>query len=268
MKRNNILCKILIIAFIILIIFPLIILLFWAFTKTWTWPKLFPESFSFRGFRYVLAKESNSLHILCYSILLSTLVTIVTIILSIPAAKALGVYRFRGKGLIKLIILAPVIIPPVSLGMGIHVAFIKFNLANSFLGVVIIHLLPCIPYAIRILSDVFEIIGDKYEQQGRVLGATTLNCFMNITIPLILPGIVSASFLVFIISFSQYFLTFLIGGGRVITLPLVMVPFIQSGDRSIAAAYSVVFIITTLVMMFSLEKLTKKYYKMNNVYYL
>ncbi len=63
------------------------------------------------------------------------------------------------------------------MALGIHVSFLKLGLANTILGVIIIHLIPCIPYAVFMLTDVFEIIGDKMEKQAKVLGANRYQCF-------------------------------------------------------------------------------------------
>jgi len=181
--------------------------------------------------------------------------------ITIPAAKALALYKFKGKRLIELLIFAPVIVPTVTVAMGIHLQFIKLGLANTFLGVVLIHIIPCIPYGVRILKSVFEIIGEEMEEQAKVLGANGFQVFYHITFPMLLPGIISAGSMVFIVSFSQYFLTFLIGGGRIITFSMLMFPYIQSGDRMMGSVYSIVFILTTLIFLIILEKITKKFYK-------
>ena len=65
--------------------------------------------------------------------------------ISIPAAKALSLYNFKGKKFFELLVLSPAIIPTISIAMGVHIFFIKLKLANTYLGVVIINILPCIP---------------------------------------------------------------------------------------------------------------------------
>ena len=106
------------------------------------------------------------------------------------------------------------------------------------------------------------------EQQARVLGATPTQTFFQITLPLIAPGLISAGSLVFIVSFSQYFLTFLIGGGRVITLPIVMFPYIESSNHILASAYSTVFVITTFSILLIMEKIIKSRYHSEGHFYL
>ena len=97
-----------------------------------------------------------------------------------------------------------------------------------------------------------------------MLGAKKIDILRYVTIPLILPGIIGASSMCFIISFSQYFLTLLIGGGSVITYPLLMFPYIQSGDRILASMYSIVFIIISLIVVMLMKKSLEKYYNKEN----
>jgi putative spermidine/putrescine transport system permease protein len=59
----------------------------------------------------------------------------------------------------------------------------------------------------------------------------------------------------YIISYSQYFTTLLAGGGRVKTLALVMVPYIQSGDRALSSVYAVTFVGSALIVFFIFEAL-------------
>lgn len=216
MKNKKVISNIIIYGFGIFFLFPVIILCLWSFAKNWSWPLVIPKEFGLRGLKYALDPKSQNFNILFKSIGISTIVTFVTIMISIPAAKALGIYNFKGKNFIKILIFSPIIVPGVSVALGIHISFLKLGLANTILGVIIIHLIPCIPYAVFMLTNVFEIIGDKMEKQAKVLGANRYQCFFYVTLPLISSGIMSTVFMTFIISFSQYFLTFLIGEDRLL----------------------------------------------------
>lgn len=268
MTQRNLIYKIIMYTIILLLIFPLAVIILWSFSKIWPWPNLLPKTFGLRGFKYIFNPANNSLKILVFSVGLSTVVTVITLLVSIPAAKALGVYNFKGKKLFKVLVLAPIIVPSVSVAMGIHVTFIRIGLANTFMGVVLVHLIPCIPYGIRILTDVFEITGESLEMQARVLGANPFQTFTRVTLPMLGPGLLSAGSMVFIVSFSQYFLTFLIGGGKIVTFSMLMFPFIQSGDRMMASVYSIMFIVTTLIILLAMENMVKRYYKGQNFFYL
>lgn len=244
---------------IALLIMPLIILFIWAISSSWVFPEILPSEISFRGFEYIFNGEN--VRLLINSLCISMIVVFLNNIICIPAAKALAFYNFKFKKLFEILILSPIIIPIISIAMGIQLTFIKLGLANTVLGVIIINIIPCIPYGVKMITDVYKIIGDKYEKQASMLGANKLYILRYVTIPLILPGIIGASSMCFIISFSQYFLTLLIGGGNVITYPLIMFPYIQSGDRLISSVYSIVFIIISLIVLALIESSLHKYYK-------
>ena len=254
--------RLLINLFIITLISPILILIIWAFASSWIYPELLPNTYSLRALEYII--NIQHVKILLDSLIISFIVVTITIILSIPAAKVLALYEFRGKNIFEMIILSPIIIPTISIAMGIHITFIKLGLANNIVGVIIINLLPCIPYGVRMISDVYKLLGNKFEQQASVLGANKFNSFIYITLPLLMPGIIGASSMCFIISFSQYFLTLIIGGGIITTYPMIMFPYIQSGDRTLSAIYSIVFLIVSLIVLIIIEYSVNRYYKQSN----
>lgn len=253
---------------VFMLVVPLIILAIWSVTKSWPWPYLVPQEFSLEGWRYFSDPVNEAWQALKTSFIIGIGVTIATLVVSIPAGKALGLYEFPGKELIKVLVLAPVIVPPLAVTMGIHINFIKYGLTDSILGVILVHLIPTVPYSIRILTNVFEALGKKLEEQARVLGAGSWKAFIHVTLPLIYPGIFSAGIMVFIVSFSQYFLTFLIGGGQIVTFPMVLFPLVKSGDRMLAAVYSIVFIVAGLIFVLAMEQLFNDEEVKDNHFYL
>ncbi len=253
--------KILLMGMSALLILPLGMILIWSVTVSWPFPELFPRELGLRGLGAILQPGAPALESLLTSIRIAVLVTFITLGITIPGGRALGIHEFPGKGFIKIFVLAPLMVSPVAIVMGIHGTFIRLGITNTELGVVLIHIVPVIPYGIRIFTNIFELVGDQLEEQGKVLGAGSVQTFFHITLPTIMPGIISAGSLIFIISFSQYFPTLLIGGGSVRTFPLLMVPYIQSGDRMMAASYSVVFIGAAVLALLAIENVLKLYYR-------
>lgn len=254
--------------FLLVLAAPLLLLVLWAFARNWPWPLLFPSDFGLRGFNYLKSPGAGTARLLLTSGGLSAVVMVLTLAVSVPAAKALGTRTFRGKRLIHTLVLTPLLVSPLSVAMGIHGSFIRLGLADTFTGVVLIHLVFGIPYAIRILTHAFELLGDRMEVQAHLLGASRIQTLQYVTLPLLAPGLVSAGTLVFIVSFSQYFLTFFIGGGRIVTLPMVLLPFVQSGDRMMASIYSLCFIGVCLAAMTAMEALMRRLYGNTDHHYL
>ena len=245
---------------IMTIIIPIITMIIWAFTNNYVWPNVLPNSFGMRGIDYVYKNFPRVIMTLKNSVIISTMTTILTIIISIPCAKALAFEDFRGKKAVELLIMTPLIIPMVSVSMGLNVEFIKLGIAGTYTGIIIVCILPCIPYSVSMIRNVYKIVGKKVFEQGLVLGASKTQVLFKLVIPMIMPGILSAGIMCYIISFSQYFLVLLIGGGRIITFTMDMFPFIESGDRMIGSIYGIIFILSTVVLLIIMEYILKKLY--------
>ncbi len=99
----------------------------------------------------------------------------------------------------------------------------------------------------RILHDHFKIAGTKYESAAISLGANKHQTLLYITLPTIKPGIYTACFLSFTISIGQYITTLIIGGGKVVTLSTILIPYISYGNYQLASIYSLVIIMLSLV---------------------
>jgi putative spermidine/putrescine transport system permease protein len=223
------------------LLLPFVPLMFWSISAGWFFPSVLPTELSARAWRYLASDASGVKAGLWSSLLIATSVAIVAAMIGLSAGRALGLYSFRGKRFIEFLILAPVIVPPLAVTMGIHVLFIRYGLADTIQGVVLVHLIPTIPYVTLVMASVYANYDVSYEEQARVLGASPLRTFIHVTLPAVFPGLVVAALFAFLISWSEYILTLLIGGGRVQTLPLLLFSFARS-DPSVAAALSLLFI--------------------------
>jgi putative spermidine/putrescine transport system permease protein len=96
---------------------------------------------------------------------------------------------------------------------------------------------------------VFSNYNLDFEDQARSLGASTLSVIWRVMLPLTFPGIVVAALFSFLLSWSQYLSTLLIGGGKILTLPILLFALMGSGDRPVAAAVSIVFVIPALAAL-------------------
>jgi putative spermidine/putrescine transport system permease protein len=199
------------------------------------------------------------------SMALSAVVAILAIAVSLPAARALTLRDFRGRKLLQFAVFLPVIVSSTAFAMGIHPLLVQLGVHDSLAGVLVVHVILCLPYTVKILCDVCAGTGERLEVQGRVLGASPARVFLHITFPMVAPGLVSSLCMAFIVSFSQYFVTMLVGGGRVVTFAMFLFPYISSGDRTMAAVYSLIFIAASLLVFLLFDWLVKRYYNIEDV---
>ncbi len=228
---------------------PIVPLLIWSFSFRWFFPDVLPADYSLRAWQYVFSPTSGVLQSLRDTLLISGGATLLSVIIGVPAGRALGQYVFRGKSIVELLILAPIIVPGIAVALGIHVLFIRYGLANTLFGVMLVHLIPTLPYMVLVMSGVFANYDTSYEAQARTLGAGPIRAFWYVTLPAILPGIVVGGLFAFLVSWAQYILTLLIGGGRVVTLPLLLFNFATAGRNDITGAISMLYIIPGVVIL-------------------
>ncbi len=237
------------------ILVPAFQLLLWSVTERWPWPGLLPESLTLRTVRELLLGSAKLPRLLLSSISLGLAVAFLGTVIGILTARATELYSFRGKGLVSFGAFLPLLVPGTVFAMGIQITLIRLGLSDTVAGVVLVHLIAAVPYCITIMTDVTRAVGDKYEQQAMVLGAGPLRAFFLGTLPSLLPGILASMSMGFVLSYSQYFTTLMVGGGRVKTIALVLIPYIQSGDRALSSVYCVAFVGSALIVFHIFESL-------------
>ncbi len=239
---------------------PFTVLIIWSFSSRWFYPQLWPEQWGLRAWQYIFGTAGTQIIAgLIQSMLVALATAAISIVIGVPAGRALGLYDFKAKDTISVMLMLPVIVPPLCVAMGLQLWFIKLGLAETFIGVVLVHLTFCLPYSVFVMWGVFSNYDPDYENQARSLGANSWEIITRVMLPLTLPGILVAGLFSFLLSWSQYLSTLIIGGGRITTLPILLFALMGSGDRPVAAAVSMVFVAPAfLVLLFSARYLGGK----------
>lgn len=220
---------------------PLLLFAAYAFSTRWFFPQPFPAEWTTAAFQRVFA-DSRTLLGIAQGLSIAVLASLLALILGFPAARVLGLRKFRGRQLIWLFFFLPTVIPPLAVGMGLNILFLRIGLAGTMMGVMLAHLVPTLPYTIFTLSSAFTRFDENYEFQALALGASPWQVFRKVTLRMMSPSLVVAALFAFLISWSQYLLTLLIGGGQVITLPVLLFSAASGGNPSTIAALSLLFI--------------------------
>ena len=254
-----------------ILVLPLIAFFINAFSFRWFYPQLIPKELSLQawvrlklipregyrsldGFLDLWLSNPTIIKALINSVTIGLIVTVVSIIIALPAARVLGLLNFRFKKIIIFIMVSPTILPPIAFVLGLNINFISWGFSGSFWGVCLVHLVPIMPYVVLTMTGIFANYNPDFEHQARTLGANKLRTFYLITLPSIAPGMVVAALFAFLVSWSQYLLTFLIGAGKIMTLPLLVFSTASSGNPALTAAISIVFIFPAIVILFFTSK--------------
>jgi putative spermidine/putrescine transport system permease protein len=100
-----------------------------------------------------------------------------------------------------------------------------------------------------VMAGIFANHDPAFEEQARSLGASPFQTFRHVTLPAILPGIIVGGLFAFLVSWSQYVLTLLIGGGRVITLPLLLFNYASAGRNDLTGAIGILYILPGILIL-------------------
>jgi putative spermidine/putrescine transport system permease protein len=231
------------------LILPFLPLAIWSFAHGWRFPDLLPQDYSTKAWTYALSGTAGVLESFALTTFIALATTLLAALIGVPAGRALGLYHFRGKGLVTLLLLAPAILPSLAIVFGLHGIFLRLGLTGNITGVILAHLIPVLPYMTLVMAAVFARFDPRLEDQARSLGATPLQTFLNVTLPAILPGLMTAALFAFLVSWSQYLLTLAIGGGRVQTLPLLLYSFVAAGRNDVTGAIALLYILPGLLIL-------------------
>lgn len=231
------------------LILPVLPLAIWSVAHGWRFPDVLPQDWSGKAWTIALSPRSGILNSFAVTALIAVVSAGLSALIGVPAGRALGLYRFRGKALVTLLLLAPAILPGLAVVFGLHGIILRAGLTGTIPGVILAHLIPVLPYTTLVMAAVFSRFDPAIEAQARSLGATPLQTFRLVTLPAILPGLMTAMLFAFLVSWSQYLLTLAIGGGRVQTLPLLLFSFASAGRNDVTAAIALLYTLPGLLIL-------------------
>lgn len=160
--------------------------------------------------------------------------------------------------------LLPMVIPAVVLGVGMQLMFGRYNLTNSYVGVIIAHTVIAVPFVVINVLAVLQAIDPRLEQAAASLGARPSTALLRVTLPLAAPGIVSGAVFAFATSLDEVVLTLFVAGPNQRTLARQMFSSIRENISPSIAAAALIFILGTIAVATVLTAL-KRYRKPSRI---
>ncbi|MET3889238.1 putative spermidine/putrescine transport system permease protein [Bosea sp. OAE506] len=253
MRRNGIPALIFHGLFIVFMLAPLLIVCVVAFTPE-GYLSLPTRGPSLRWFKAIF-DYPEFIRAFRDSLWLAALSSTIAIMLAMPAALAIARYRFPGREAITALFMSPLMVPHVVLGIAFLRFFTQIGISGSFVGLVLSHIIVIIPFALRLVLAASYGIDRRIEHAAISLGAGTTTVFRRVTLPLILPGVVSGWLLAAINSFDEVTMTVFIASPATVTLPVRMFLYIQDNIDPLIAAVSACLIAMTAILLFALDRL-------------
>jgi putative spermidine/putrescine transport system permease protein len=253
MRRNGPLALAFHAVFVAFILAPIIVVCAVAFTSE-GYLSLPTKGFSLRWFKAIL-DYPEFLRAFRESLWLAALSSTIAIGLAVPAALAIARYRFPGREAMTALFLSPLMIPHVVLGIAFLRFFSQIGLSGSFLGLILSHIIVVLPFALRLVLAASYGIDQRIEHAAISLGANSFVTFRRVTLPLIMPGVVSGWVLAFINSFDEVTMTVFIASPSTTTLPVRLFLYIQDNIDPLVCSISASLILMTAVVMIVLDRL-------------
>ena len=252
--------KLLAITLVAFLIFgPLSSFILWSFAEKWFWPNLLPQQ---TGFFYWLriARSAELLRALQLGIVIAVIVTATSLLTAVPLGYALARWRIPFKPFILMIFLLPQAFPQLPVFANAATILYRFDLGATVPGVILIHMVGALVFAVWTMTAVFKSIPIELEEAAVNLGASRLRTFAGIALPLALPGIVASALLVFLYSLDEFTGTLLIGAPFVMTLPVFMYNAAQGYELQVASITALMLMVPGVGLLLLMERYLKAEY--------
>ena len=230
---------------------PILVLMFFSFnssrsTQVWT-------GFSTQWYGELL-RDETVLDAFRTSIVVGVTATAIATVIGTLTALALTRYRFRGQTFADSAIYAATVMPEIVVGVSLLVFFVAIQVAIQFtLGIttiIIAHVAFTISFVTIVVRARLSGMDRSVEEAAQDLGASPVQTFLRVTLPLILPGVMAGALLAFTLSFDDFVITFFVAGVGSSTLPLKIYSMIKFGVSPVINALSTVVLVATMILIF------------------
>lgn len=236
----------------ILIVIPMLIIVFYAFTKEGN--EIMFVNFSLSNFARFF-QDKVFINVLVKSITVAVVTTIICILLGYPAAYIISRLKNNSQGIMVLIITVPMLINMLVRTYAWRGILANVNIPTDmkvYIGMVYNFL----PFMILEIYTSLSKIDKSLLSAANDLGCDDVNAFLKVTLPLSTPGVISGITLVFLPAVSSFFIPKLLGGGGYVLVGnLIENYFVATGDWSFGSAISLVMVIIILITMYFTRKL-------------
>lgn len=211
---------------------------FQGFTLEW-YAKLFDN-------HALLASFGNTMIVAVCSTLIAT---------AIGTLAAVGMYRyrFRGRGIVDALLYVPVVIPEIVLGIALLSFFSLAHVPLGLLSLIIAHVTFCIPFVVFTVRARLAGYDKSVDEAALDLGANRARVFFHITLPILMPGVLSGAMLAFSLSIDDVIISFFTNGPGSVTYPLKVWEMIKSGVSPDVNALSTLILLGTVAIVLATQ---------------
>jgi putative spermidine/putrescine transport system permease protein len=195
--------------------------------------------------------DHDIVQLLSNTLIVAVGTTLLALVIGFPAAYVLARKQFRLKGVLVGIYLLPMLIPPLAYGIPLATVTLRY-LGGDLPSIILVNVVPTLPFVILILTPFIEQVDVSLESASRMLGASRLQTFVRIVLPLIVPGLLTAGVLAVVRVIAMFELTYLVANANAETLVVTLYgDAFATGMRPEQAinAMAVIYMLTTMILL-------------------
>lgn len=212
-----------------------------------------PDGFSLTWYGELLTQRSFG-EALWRSLQVAIICTLISLPAGTLAAIALARYRIRHATTIQVVLLLPFIVPLIVSGLGLMLIFGWLRLLGGLWPVGLACCIINLPFMIWAVSASVNHLDPDLEHAAANCGAPPITSFFTITLPAVMPGVITGALLMFILALNEFIVSLLLVDARIVTLPVLMYNAIRSIITPDLAALSVVYIAIAAVCIWVLDR--------------
>jgi putative spermidine/putrescine transport system permease protein len=207
-----------------------------------------PESWSLRWFMKAIAYEDFQLGFR-NGLIVTAWASSIALLVGAAFALALDRYEFRGKRLLETVLLAPLVVPHFTAGLGFLILAAQVGLARGYAVIVVCHVVLVLPFVLRSVYVSLRNLDPRLELAAASLGAPPYRVLGTVTLPLLLPGLVGGWLFAAILSFNEFTASLFVTAQRTQTLPVALYNYVREYADPSMAAVSVIYIVVVATLL-------------------
>jgi iron(III) transport system permease protein len=239
-------------AMLLISLAPQIVIIVMSFFEKWQ--GLLPEGLTLANYSKI---PKNSPKELLNSLYLASIATLLTAVLGSIIAYITERRRPKGAGILDMAVMAPFILPGTVVSVALLSAFSgrsAIPLGGTYTIIIIAYMVRRTPYVYRSVAASLTQLNPSLEEASTIAGAHWIYTFRRVSVPLILPGIISGSILTFSTLLQELSTTILLYGARTRTVPIQIYGAVADGKMGEASALSVILLIVVFVIVYATNK--------------
>ena len=221
--------------------------------------RLDPDGFSTRWYKDMVWGTKNPWGLAAKnSLFIAFFATIGSVIIGTIAAVGLSSRYMPYKGIIMAILISPMIVPLIISGVAIFFFMAKAGLAATYTGIILAHIILGTPFVVITVTATLSGFDHSVTRAAASLGSAPINTFMKITLPLILPGVISGGLFAFVTSFDEVVVVLFLAGLENTTIPIQMCVVLREQLSPTILAVATCLIIMSTLILVSAELLRRR----------